>query len=559
VTKKPMIMLGVALAIMSWLIETDIHVYVFKQGPFSQWLYPATNTNEIWMRFVISALFLSLGFLAQYVLEYKREEEKKIKESEAKYRILFESSADAIMLLDQKEFFDCNQATLKMFGCTSQEEFLKKHPAELSPPMQPNGESSLKLADQYIATAFAKGSVKFEWIFNRLDGTEFPAETWLTTMELGKQCFLQAIVRDISEHKQAALALIESENKFRTLAESTTVGVFLFRDRFLYANPKCSEMSGYSQEQLLHMGLADLLHPDSLREVQQNWEHRKQGDATPKYCNVQFLTKSGEVRWGQLTTVMIYFEGLPTTVGSVVDITELKRKEASILELSHENRRLAQQLLQIQERERQDLARELHDELGQKLTVIKTLLARAASHQASREKQGEIIQEIDATTDHVIAATRNILQRLRPGMLDSTGLAGTLADLVKTWEKQQGISCTFDSSGDLDDLNDEIQLVLYRIAQESLTNIARHAHAGHVQLYCHRQNAPAGDDDLCDTVTLVISDDGIGISKPAPQQGLGLAGIRERAQALRGSMEIKSGPNQGTRIVISLPLKKNAP
>jgi len=812
---KPMIMLGTAMAIVSWVAEADIHAYVFKQGPFSQWLYPAANTNEIWMRLVIATLFLGFGFAAQRALEYKRQEEKKLKESETQYRALFESSTDAIMLLDQKKFFDCNKATLKTFGCKSQEDFLKKHLAELSPPTQPNGEASPKLPDQYIATAFDKGSVKFEWIHNRLDGTEFPADVWLTSIKLGNNCFLQATVRDISDHKQAALALAESELKFRTLAEFTTVGIFLFRDRFLYANQKCSEMSGYFLEELFQMGLADLLHPDSLSEVQQNWEKRKQGDASPKYCDVQFLTKSGEVRWGQLSTAMIIFEGLPTSIGSVVDITNrkwankqlneqrmslqtildhapvgiwllgrdhrikfinpafcnavgieerlfleivhysellpddisrsciasdkacfdtrtqtssieeipcvdgklhsfeiikvpifddqsimqglvglatditeykrvgeelqeanarvtslidnlqggvlfedqsgrmsylnqafcdmfsipvpkeaimgmdcaqiseqakhlftdpeaflaslkkaedkqrliigkeiamvdgrtfeydyipifhakkfyghlwhyrditsFKKREESIVRLGEENSRLAQQTIIAGEKERQRLARELHDELGQNLTMIKTELGRAASRTRNSKELAKIIKTINATTDQVITSTRGMLQWLRPAAIGSLGLQAALAGLAKNWEDKQGVPCTFDSSDDLGDLNEAIQLALFRILQESLTNIAKHADARQVQVHCHKRKPSKDGDKQCGTVTLIIADDGVGLPvERKSHQGLGLIGMRGRTRAIGGKFDIESTPKKGTRIVVTFPLERES-
>ncbi len=126
--------------------------------------------------------------------------------------------------------------------------------------------------------------------------------------------------------------LRESESKFRTLAESTTVGVFLFHDRFIYVNPKCAEMSGYTVQELLQMGMSDLLHPDSLPEVQQGWKARKQGYAAPKIYTVRYFTRNKDVRWAILTTALISFEGKPTTVGSVVDITDFKKAELALAE-----------------------------------------------------------------------------------------------------------------------------------------------------------------------------------------------------------------------------------
>jgi len=145
-------------------------------------------------------------------------------------------------------------------------------------------------------------------------------------------CRINKKQRVMEESKRVEEVLRESESKFRTLAESTTVGVFLFHDRFIYVNPKCAEMSGYTVQELLQMGMPDLLHPDSLAEVQQGWEARKQGYAAPKIYTVRYFTRNKDVHWAILTTALISFEGQPTTVGSVVDITDFKKAELALAE-----------------------------------------------------------------------------------------------------------------------------------------------------------------------------------------------------------------------------------
>lgn len=129
--------------------------------------------------------------------------ENLLRESENKFRTIFDSTHDAIMLLDEKGFFDCNKATLNIFGCTNQKEFCSKHPADLSPPTQPDGRSSLVTANERIAEAMQNGSNFFEWSHRRINGEEFPAEVLLTTMELEGRCVIEATVRDISERKKA--------------------------------------------------------------------------------------------------------------------------------------------------------------------------------------------------------------------------------------------------------------------------------------------------------------------------------------------------------------------
>jgi diguanylate cyclase (GGDEF)-like protein/PAS domain S-box-containing protein len=135
---------------------------------------------------------------------------KALQESELKYRGLFESTPDAIMMVDANGFFDCNNATLKMFRCSSPQEFILKHPGQLSPPTQPNGESSFAGANRHMETARQEGSDFFEWIHQRSDGSTFPSEVLLSRVEFGGREILQALVRDITERKRLENELVQT-------------------------------------------------------------------------------------------------------------------------------------------------------------------------------------------------------------------------------------------------------------------------------------------------------------------------------------------------------------
>ncbi|MEG4211027.1 PAS domain S-box protein [Microcoleus sp. S13_B4] len=138
-----------------------------------------------------------------------------LQESEHKFRSLYEATSDAVMLLDENGFFDCNPATLKIFACSNKKEFYGKHPSEFSPPFQPNGQDSASLATQRMDTAMQTGSCRFDWVHKRLDGSEFPAEVLLNAMEINAQKFFQAVVRDITDRKrdeeQIKASLVEKE------------------------------------------------------------------------------------------------------------------------------------------------------------------------------------------------------------------------------------------------------------------------------------------------------------------------------------------------------------
>ncbi|MCD4796346.1 MAG: PAS domain S-box protein [Candidatus Cloacimonetes bacterium] len=154
--------------------------------------------------------------------------QKELKNSEEKYRKLFESSIDAVMMLDRNGFFDCNKATLNMFDFSNKNEFIKIHPADISPPVQSDGQNSIIAANININDAFEKGYKKFEWIHRRKNGKDFPAEVWLTSFNFKGKNVLQATVRDLTERNKAKEDLqkahdeLEQRVKERTFELSTS-------------------------------------------------------------------------------------------------------------------------------------------------------------------------------------------------------------------------------------------------------------------------------------------------------------------------------------------------
>lgn len=156
-----------------------------------------------------------------------KEAEERLRNSEQRYRILFESTGESVMLLDRQGFLECNEATLRVYGCTSRHQFLNKHPSELSPPFQPDGSSSREAAGQRISEAYDRGSAHFEWLHCRNDGTPFMADVMLSRIDLEEKPLLQAVVRDISQRKrdelelkQYALALMSANQTLEELCES---------------------------------------------------------------------------------------------------------------------------------------------------------------------------------------------------------------------------------------------------------------------------------------------------------------------------------------------------
>ncbi len=218
-----------------------------------------------------------------------------------------------------------------------------------------------------------------------------------------------------------------------------------------------------------------------------------------------------------------------------------------LLQAREENRRLGQRSLEIQEQERRLLARELHDELGQSLTAIKAMaVATAAAPGLEWSRLQQRMGEIARVVDHTYDVARQLMQRLRPPVLDVLGLGAAVQDLVDRWNSAGGAGfCRLSLAGDLQSLPDVVGINLYRIIQEALTNAARHAAADAVAVTLQ---VGAGSE-----VELTIVDDGAGFEPEYARPGLGLLGMRERVASLGGTCELTSAPGQGVRIRITVP------
>jgi signal transduction histidine kinase len=223
------------------------------------------------------------------------------------------------------------------------------------------------------------------------------------------------------------------------------------------------------------------------------------------------------------------------------------RRHAQLRRALAENRYLVSRMLDVQEEERRRLARELHDELGQTLNAIKLdALALPASPAAQR---------IAAHADHVYGAAGDLVRRLRPPALDELGLVAALEACVDRWRvSHPELQVQLSIGGALDDLGEQLNLALYRVVQETLTNAVRHAQARHLFIDLTRDAGRAGG------VLLEMRDDGAGMPLPLPpHQGSGLAGMRERVRLLGGRFELLSEPGQGVTIRAEIPLRKESP
>jgi two-component system sensor histidine kinase UhpB len=219
-----------------------------------------------------------------------------------------------------------------------------------------------------------------------------------------------------------------------------------------------------------------------------------------------------------------------------------------------ENRRLAQENLRIQEVERKHVARELHDELGQYLNAIKIDAVAIRENGASdAEFSTNASSAIIHTVDHVHAAVSDMIARLRPVALDELGLVAALEHCVDHWRQRvPGTRFVLTVHGNFEDLSEPLNLTLYRLIQEGLTNIYKHAHAEQATITLERIRSIERDQD---ELSLVVADDGCGMQSNTRTSRFGLSGMRERVEMAGGTFKLESAPGRGMRFEAHLPVK----
>lgn len=236
---------------------------------------------------------------------------------------------------------------------------------------------------------------------------------------------------------------------------------------------------------------------------------------------------------------------------------ELARRKSAETQLTAalaDNRRLAQQYVELQEAERKTLARELHDELGQYLSVIKLDAVRIrddrrADLPALQTRAAAIVENCS----HVHSAVTTLIRELRPAGLDELGLEAALEHCVHTWRSRlPKLQLRLSVNGDLTALPEDIALTVYRLVQEALTNVAKHAAAQCVDIHLDR---PGAAEPIKDCVTVSVADDGVGTQTAEPTCGLGLIGMRERVKALQGELALTSTPGCGFQLTARIPMQ----
>jgi PAS domain S-box-containing protein len=352
------------------------------------------------------------------------------------------------------------------------------------------------------------------------------------------------------ERVRAEEALRESEQRYRMLVTNIPDVAWLV-DRAgntIFVSPNVEKVGGYTAEELYRAGSAGWfgrIHPDDLSMVSGHFEALFEGGAAG--FDVEYRLRHRDGRWIWLhDRAVATYQGHHTTYvyGLYSNITDRKQAE-EIRAL------LLNQVITVQEEERRRIARELHDETAQSLASM--LLGLSALQETRTVKAARAqARDLHQVATRALAEVRRLAWGLRPSVLDDLGLATAVERYAEDFGRARGVTVTLETAGlDGARMPVAVETALYRIMQEALSNIARHADAHQVRVRLERQGA---------TVALVVEDDGHGFDLARPPvasgaaRGLGIHSMRERAAVHRGALTINSAPGSGTRVAVEIPL-----
>jgi PAS domain S-box-containing protein len=481
-----------------------------------------------------------------------------------------------------------NQFAQKLYGWTAQEA-IGRQIMELTTP-----EVMIEQALEIMSQLRQGESWTGEFNVQRRDGITFPAQVINSPIngDNGTLIGIVGVSTDISERKRQEASLVEltrqlerQTNVFNTTLSSITDFAYIFdRDgRFIYANQPLLDLWGLKLDEAAGKNFIDLQYPDDValrlqRQIQQVFDTGQAlRDETP------YTSPTGvEGFYEYIFTPVKASDGTVEVVaGSTRDYTERKRAEESLMKLNeqleqrvaertvelmemnaslqaeigerqraeHERASILGRLVMAQEEERRRIASDMHDQFGQQLTVLLLKLGMLKEDCGEQNRLREQVETLEGVATQLDEDVDFLVWQLRPTELDDLGLLAAVTNYAQNWSKHFGVPIELQASGLNDDrLISETETALYRIVQEALNNVAKHAKASSIGIILERR---------ADHILLIIEDDGEGFDteniSSVGDRGLGLAGMRERAALVGGHVVIETQPGEGTTIIIRIP------
>jgi len=366
---------------------------------------------------------------------------------------------------------------------------------------------------------------------------------WFEVKRKENRLYQQLVTRLEESEQEMSI----SEQKYRYLFENASDAIWVqdVNGLFVDGNRAFERLTGFRREELKEVHLAKFLSSESLTLAREVRDKLIKGEEFEQPYEQQFYVKYGSVKTVKMSTNLIMAGGRISGFEHVArDVTQEKQQQENV-------RAYIQQITRVQEEERKRIARDLHDDVSPYILIlIQKLDKLASSPRLKLATFKENLEGLRGQAVEALEATRRCAQGLRPRIIDDLGLVAALEWIAEDLEREQGINIQVEVAGIDRGLSAETQIVLFRIAQEALNNIRKHARASKATI-----KVEGGSDDI----TMTVADNGRGFKVPGRAEDmvsagrLGLMGMYERAKLLNGSLHIKSEPDKGTELVVRLP------
>jgi PAS domain S-box-containing protein len=512
------------------------------RGPFME-TQPTNNLLSLqFFLFFAAAPFMVLAVL----VEEREAAADELGESEGKFRSVFRDAGMGMAIVSPEgRFLTSNQAFSRFIGYTG-EELLGKTVQSVTHP------EDWPMFSQRLSQALADGA-SFQGVEKRClhkDGKVLSGECSASLIRdiHGKPLYFVAEVLDITDRKRAEQTLRESEQRFRRVADSAPVLIWMSGTEKLctFFNQGWLNFTGRTLEQEMGNGWASGVHPedferclaiysgafDARREFEMEYRLRR---FDGKY---RWIVDYGVPRFESDATFCGY-------IGTCVDITERKAAAESLEVLSG-------RLITAQEEERGRIARELHDDFSQRLALLGIGLSRLwKKRPESEEDERTVVRELWNRTQEISSDVHRLSHQLHSSKLEHVGLGPALMGLCEEISEKYGIQVEFTDPGVSSQIPKDVALCLFRVAQEALSNVAKHSGAKQAQVeLCNANNE----------IHLQIADAGLGFDVVLGNAdvGIGLVGMRERLRLVGGRLSVQSTPMRGTEILAEVPLSVSA-
>ncbi len=492
--------------------------------------------------------------------------ERALRESEAKFRAIFEGSIQGVVLQDESGIREVNPAAIRILGRQSAAELIGRHPGDLAPATQPGGEPSAAMAARHIAECMREGSARFEWSAADPQGTEIPLEVTLTRIEMAGQQMIVAFITDIAERKRAQAALAESEARFSAAfqASPALIGIMRVSDgQYVLANEAYLQWLGYSREEVLGKTCLDL----------GLWENPRERDLVLHDMLTTGRIRQRECRWlnrrGERFTILLSAETIklndtPHMLSIALDITQRKRAEEELIKTLEREKDLSQ----LKSNFVSMVSHEFRTPLG--IIHSSAELLRDFYQRMPPEEREEQLASILRNTrrmadmmEEVLVLSRLEAGRLdfQPGPLDLASFCRRLVDeLHSSTHRRCRIELALENIPALAQADERL---LGHIFTNLLTNAVKYSEPGATVHFSVEQ---AGSEAFCQ-----VRDQGIGISEKdqeklfkafyrgnnvgtRPGTGLGLLLVKRCTELHGGQVALQSKPGLGTSVTVRLPV-----